>query len=158
MIYNRSSLPGSTPRIFPPRVVLGKYTTHEAKGVGGWETTRNGCLQRQRVALWSIGAAQEHHRSAPSCQRQVKRPLALPVKRLHIALNAPVMRLVTTPLELKDLIGQIADAHDAHCPFSNVRPIRPNKRTACTCRRTDCMYIQTHYNTNHPTWALPQTN
>ena len=21
-----------------------------------------------------------------------------------------------------------------------------------------CMYIQTHYNTNHPTWALPQTN
>ena len=56
--------------------------------------------------------------------------MARPVKRLYIALNAPVMRLVTTPLELKDLIGQIADAHDAHCPFSNVRPIRPNKRRA----------------------------
>ena len=76
------------------------------------------------------------HRSgtgAPSLRSVVptagERPLALPVKRLYIALNAPVMRLVTTPLELKDLIGQIADAHDAHCRFSNVRPIRPNKRS-----------------------------
>ena len=33
-----------------------------------------------------------------------------------------------TPLELKELIGQIANAHGACCPFSNVRPIRPNKR------------------------------
>ena len=53
------------------------------------------------------------------------------VKRLYIALNAPVMRLVRTHKELQELInGQIADAHDARCPFSNVlvRPIRPNKR------------------------------
>ena len=135
MIYNRSSLPGSTPRIFPPRVVLGKYTTNEAKGVGGWETTRNGCLQRQRVALWSTGAAQEHHRSAPPSHRQVKRPLTLPVKRLYSALNTSVMRLVRTPLEPKELIAQIADDHYGCCPFSNVRPIRPNKRTTWALTR-----------------------
>ena len=80
-----------------------QYEGH-ATSAGGRKTTRNGCLQRQRVALWSIGAAQERHRSAPSCQRQVKRPLALPVKRLYIALNAQVMRLVRTPVELKELV------------------------------------------------------
>ena len=79
------------------------------------------------------------HRSctgAPSLRSAVstagEKAVETTVKRLYIALNAPVMRLVTTPLELKELIGQIleiANAHDARCPFSNVRPIRPNKRT-----------------------------
>ena len=96
-----------------------------------WEGGKN---DTKRLPATSASSSVEHRSctGAPSLRSAVstagEKAVETTVKRLYIALNAPVMRLVTTPLELKDLIGQIAETHGAHCPFSNVRPIRPNKR------------------------------
>ena len=66
--------------------------------MGGWETTRNGCLQRQRVALWSLGAAQEQPCSftaGEECHRPVTRQLARPVS-IHV--HVPYIALTCNAL------------------------------------------------------------
>ena len=98
----------------------------------------------KRLPAASASSSVEHRSctGAPSLRSAVspagEKAVGTAVKRLYSALNTSVMRLVRTPLEPKELIAQIADDHYGCCPFSNVRPIRPNKRTVDGC----CMCLK----------------